>query len=89
VSLLRAFDEQLTGDLLPSTAPPGLLTEALIERERELLHLLLQGASNREIVRRLVVSVNTVKRHVYNLCGNLGVQTRTQAIIRARELHLV
>ena len=35
------------------------------------------------------LSVNTVKRHVYNLCGKLGVQSRTQAIIRARALNLL
>jgi DNA-binding NarL/FixJ family response regulator len=44
---------------------------------------------NREIAGRLVLSVNTVKRHVYNLSGKLGVQSRAQVIIRARELHLV
>jgi hypothetical protein len=36
-----------------------------------------------------VVSVNTVKRHVYNLCNKLGVQSRTQAIARARNLNLL
>ncbi len=54
-----------------------------------MLRLLLEGASNREIACRLVLSVNTVKRHVYNLCGKLGVQSRTQAIIRARTLNLL
>ena len=34
------------------------------------------GVSNREIAQQLVLSVNTVKRHVYNLCGKLGVQSR-------------
>ena len=74
--------------LSPLLAPVRLL-EPLTEREREVLRLLLEGASNREIARRLVLSVNTVKRHVYNLCGKLGVQSRTQAIIRARALDLL
>jgi LuxR family maltose regulon positive regulatory protein len=87
--LLRAFGEQHVSDLPPASARPGALVEPLAEREREVLRLLLAGASNREIARRLVLSVNTVKRHVYNLCGKLGVQSRTQAIIRARDLHLL
>ena len=56
--------------------------EPLTEREREVLRLLLEGVSNREIAQRLVLSVNTVKRHVYNICGKLEVQSRAQAIIR-------
>ncbi len=74
---------------LSPPARPGALAEPLTEREREVLRLLLEGASNREIARRLVLSVNTVKRHVYNLCGKLGVQSRTQAIARASSLHLL
>ncbi len=88
-TLLSAFGEQRVSDLPPSPARPDPLAEPLTEREREMLRLLLEGASNREIARRLVLSVNTVKRHVYNICGKLGVQSRTQAIIRARALHLL
>jgi LuxR family transcriptional regulator, maltose regulon positive regulatory protein len=86
--LLAAFGEQPPSDLPLSPARSSGLLEPLTEREREVLRLLLEGASNREIARRLVLSVNTVKRHVYNLCGKLGVQSRTQAIIRARALDL-
>ena len=88
-SLLAAFGEQHTSNLPPPSPRSSVLAEPLTEREREVLRLLLEGASNREIARRLVLSVNTVKRHVYNLCGKLGVQSRTQAIIRARDLHLL
>jgi LuxR family maltose regulon positive regulatory protein len=88
-TLLSAFGEQYTSDLPLPAATSGALDEPLTEREREVLRLLLQGASNREIAHRLVLSVNTVKRHVYNLCGKLGVQSRAQAIIRASDLHLV
>ncbi len=84
-TLLRVFGEQQT-QLSARLSP---LVEPLTEREREVLHLLLEGASNREIARRLVLSVNTVKRHVYNLSGKLGVQSRTQAIVRARDLNLL
>ncbi len=88
-ALLSAFGEQHLSDLPLPSARPGPLAEPLTEREREVLRLLLEGASNREIAQRLVLSVNTVKRHVYNLCGKLGVQSRTQVIARARFLHLV
>ena len=81
--------EQQVPTILPPSARPGVLLEPLTEREREVLRLLLEGASNREIARRLVLSVNTVKRHVYNLCGKLGVQSRAQVIIRARDLNLL
>jgi LuxR family maltose regulon positive regulatory protein len=87
-TLLSAFGERRTPDLPLPPLHPGSLAEPLTEREREVLRLLLAGASNREIAHRLVVSVNTVKRHVYNLCGKLAVQSRAQAIIRARTLNL-
>src|SRR5579875_599309 len=88
-TLLRAFGEQNISDVPLSSTRPSQLAEPLTEREREVLRLLLMGASNREIARGLVLSVNTVKRHVYNLCGKLGVQSRMQAIIRARALNLL
>ena len=88
-TLLEAFGEQHVSDLPLSSARPSPLAEPLTEREREVLRLLLEGASNREIARRLVLSVNTVKRHVYNLCGKLGVRSRAQAIVHARALNLL
>ena len=88
-TLLSVFGEQNASDFLFSSPYPDSLLESLTGRERDVLHLLLEGASNREIARRLVLSVNTVKRHVYNLCGKLGVQSRTQAIARARTLNLL
>jgi len=88
-TLLSAFGEQHVSNLPLSPPRPGALVKPLTERERDVLRLLLEGASNREIAQRLVLSVNTVKRHVYNLCGKLGVQSRAQAIIRARALNLL
>jgi len=84
--LLSVFGESIPSSLVPRL---GALIEPLTEREREVLRLLLEGASNREIARRLVLSINTVKRHVYNLCGKLGVQSRAQAIVKARSLNLL
>jgi len=88
-TLLSAFGDQHVSDAVPAVPVSSELMEPLTSREREVLHWLDAGASNREIARRLVVSVNTVKRHVYNLCGKLGVQSRTQALARARTLHLL
>lgn len=61
----------------------------LSEREQEILGLIAQGRSNQEIARTLVVAVGTVKIHVHNLFQKLEVQSRTQAVARARELHLL
>ena len=88
-TLLSIYGGQHSLDLPPPSARPTSLVEPLTKREREVLRLLLEGASNREIARRLVLSVNTVKRHVYNLCGKFGVQSRAQAIVRARTLNLL
>jgi LuxR family transcriptional regulator, maltose regulon positive regulatory protein len=61
------------------------LVEPLTPREQQVLRLLLAGASNQEIASELVISLATVKKHVSNLLGKLGVASRTQAIVRARE----
>jgi len=75
---------------IPRHAPPAnALVEPLTAREREVLLLLLEGASNSEIAHKLVLSVNTVKKHVMNIYGKLGVQNRVQAMAKARALHLL
>lgn len=61
------------------------LIEPLTRREEETLRLLVSGASNQEIASQLVVSLATVKKHVSNILGKLGVASRSQAIARARE----
>lgn len=63
--------------------------EALSEREVEILKLIALGKSNRAIASELYLAVGTVKRHVYNIFGKLGVDSRTQAVARARELRLL
>jgi LuxR family maltose regulon positive regulatory protein len=65
------------------------LLALLTARERDVLELVLEGASNREIARRLTLSVNTVKKHVLNVCRKLNVQSRAQAIAKVRTLRLL
>ena len=65
---------------------PGV---SLTRREQEVLRLLAAGASNQDIAQTLVISLDTVKKHVSNLLGKLGASSRTQAIIQARALSLL
>jgi LuxR family maltose regulon positive regulatory protein len=73
----------------PRRADGGPLLEPLSERELEVLRLIADGLSNREIAQRLFVSVGTVKAHVNHVYGKLLVRSRTQAVARARELQLI
>jgi len=57
--------------------------ESLTERETEVLRLLAQGMSNREIARSLVIGEKTVKTHVSHILAKLGVPSRTQAALHA------
>ncbi|MEU4422218.1 response regulator transcription factor [Actinoplanes sp. NPDC024001] len=71
---------------LPAAEPPAV---PLSERELAVLRLLAEGNSNREIAGALFLAEGTVKNHVTNLLGKLGVRDRTQAALRARTLGLL
>jgi len=74
---------------LTGPAAPQPLPSPLSPREQEVLALLVLGLSNQQIAERLVISLNTVKCHVKHLLAKLVVTNRTQALVRARELHLL
>jgi LuxR family transcriptional regulator, maltose regulon positive regulatory protein len=65
------------------------LVDPLTERELEVLRLLAAGERNNDIARELVVTLETVKKHVSHILGKLGAASRTQAVARARELGLI
>jgi LuxR family maltose regulon positive regulatory protein len=89
MTLLEAAGEPRGTESYLTSLRSSPLVEPLTAREREVLRLLMDGASNREIAAYLVLSINTVKKHILNLCGKLGVQSRTQATARARTLNLL
>ena len=76
---------------LPGEAPAGQapLCDDLTEREREVLTLVGQGHSNKEIARELCISEKTVKNHIANIFSKLHVNDRTQAVLYAIRQGLV
>ena len=73
----------------PSPALPVELIEPLTERELEVLQLIAEGLSNKEIAHQLVLSLPTVKWHTSNIYGKLAVSNRTQAVAKARALGIL
>jgi LuxR family maltose regulon positive regulatory protein len=89
--LLAAFPTAEPEPVAVSPAPEANagLIEPLSERELEVLHLIAEGLTNREIATRLYLSLNTVKVHTRNIYGKLGVSNRTQAATQARALGIL
>ncbi len=84
--VLAAFAPQTGAD---HRAAQYALPDPLSTREQEVLHLLASGASNQEIAERLVITLDTVKRHMSNILSKLGASNRTQAVTRARSLGML
>ncbi len=86
-----AFAEALRKSFkLDQTAPePAQLEEILTLREQEVLNLLAQGLANREIADKLYITTGTVKWYNKVIFRKLGVHSRVQAVVKARELELI
>lgn len=76
---VRALAVLARGD----TGGNGGLIEPLSERESEVLRLLAQGLTNKDIAQTLILSVRTVEAHLRNIFGKLGVRSRTEAALWA------
>ena len=94
--LLAAFGQSAAisppiGDLRQSKVenPKSKMLEPLSQREVEILKLITQGLSNREIGERLFLALDTVKGHNRRIFDKLQAESRTEAIARARELGLL
>ncbi len=98
-SKASAYARLLLSKLIPGTPleqPPASsipsqtrLIEPLTDREMAVLRQMAAGSSNLEIAERLVISVGTVKAHIYHITAKLGARSRTEAVARAREAGLL
>jgi LuxR family transcriptional regulator, maltose regulon positive regulatory protein len=82
----KACTRSLTASDFPVPEP---LIEPLSIRELDVLRLMAMGDSNAEIAQKLVITMNTTKKHVTHIFGKLDVRNRSKAVNRARELRLV
>ena len=84
-----AFCEKLDATRERHRHGAGQLVEPLTDREHEVIQLVAAGLRNREVAERLFIAEATVKRHIANAYGKLGVSSRTEAVARANELNLL
>jgi len=89
-TLLKAFQQErgIESTPAPPSQPSGMI-DPLRVRELEVLRLLAQGLSNKEIASKLVVTPGTIKQHLKNICRKLDVHGRMQAVRRGQELKLL
>jgi LuxR family maltose regulon positive regulatory protein len=83
----KTYQRQPNGETEHTKLQP--LQDTLSERELEVLRLLAYGTSNQEIAQELVITIDTVKRHVSHIFAKLGVNNRVQAVRQAQALGLL
>lgn len=81
----RGLDDFLPEPPTMVASTPGFALEELTAREHEVLELVAQGLDNTTIGARLGISEKTARNHVSAILAKLGIGTRAQAIVRARE----
>lgn len=86
---LTVLEPALTASLLLTSPANASTKEALTAREMEVLQLLAEGLPNKVIAQRLSITDHTVKFHVNAIMSKLGVQSRTEAVVRATRLGLI
>lgn len=93
---LAVFDRSFVSSLVPKDRPPEQISEVavapaetLTDREREVLGLLAEGLSNKEIAQTLEISEHTAKFHVNSILQKLSAQKRVEAVVRAARLGLI
>ena len=84
LKILKAF-----GDFQQTSISENEFPETITPREMEVLNLLAEGYSNQQMALKLVLAEGTIKFHVHQILSKLQVKSRTQAIIRARDLDLI
>jgi DNA-binding NarL/FixJ family response regulator len=88
-AMTRAMAARLLREASRRAGKTGLQSEELTEREIEVLHLIVRGASNPEIAGELCITVNTVKSHLKNILNKLRLENRTQVAAYAVQSGLV
>jgi DNA-binding NarL/FixJ family response regulator len=90
---IAVIEPDFVAALIGEVEPPGdagqPLVEPLTPRELEVLRLMAEGLPNKGIAQRLEISEHTVKFHVNAILGKLGVESRTEAVVRATRLGLI
>jgi DNA-binding NarL/FixJ family response regulator len=91
--LLPSITAKVVAEFSRISRPNNPNQEALIDplspREIEILQLVATGASNRDIAEKLIISEGTVKNHLSNILGKMGVKDRMQAVLKAKGLGII
>jgi DNA-binding NarL/FixJ family response regulator len=85
VAEFARLSKSTSANMEPMAPSAGHFWETLSEREMEVLRLVAQGLSNREIADKLFITEGTAKNHVSNILSKLGVRDRVQAVLKAKE----